>query len=251
LLALDDLAGPGDYMASFVVDCRTSAFVESRTAPVSFRSQLTWALEKVIPTLSMHHHGVLAKLHLINVPEEILLSIPIPGSTFEKTELHTDPEVLAGALKVQVPKLSTFPDSRIAAKSLKGDSALTESFVPQEKGSQIHGNNFHVRSTAEQEIPMDQANEKDAMNEEHNRLVYSDVIGKPSYVLDPKWLVGCQNLCPNKMAARLVLSDANTVVKYGHGVRLAEAEAMHFVNANTTIAIPSLDVAYELDGIGS
>ncbi|CRL24950.1 Protein kinase-like domain [Penicillium camemberti] len=52
------------------------------------------------------------------------------------------------------------------------------------------------------------------------------------------------------MGAHVVFADSETVAKFGHGVRLAEAEAMHLASTHTTIATPKLLSAYILDGVG-
>ncbi|KAJ5719905.1 kinase-like domain-containing protein, partial [Penicillium malachiteum] len=86
--------------------------------------------------------------------------------------------------------------------------------------------------------------------EQAPRLIYSETIGPPSIILDPEDLPNAVDLCPNKMGARIVFVDSDTLVKYGHGVRLAEAEALHLVATHTTIAAPKLLSAYILDGVG-
>lgn len=52
------------------------------------------------------------------------------------------------------------------------------------------------------------------------------------------------------MGARLVFADSETIVKFGHGVRLAEVEALHMASTRTTIAAPKLLSAYVIDGTG-
>ncbi|OAL64706.1 hypothetical protein A7C99_4140 [Trichophyton rubrum] len=78
---------------------------------------------------------------------------------------------------------------------------------------------------------------------------YSKVIGFPRTILDPKDLDDWPKLCPRKGGARIVHIDSGMLVKYGHGVRLAEAEAMHLVSTSTTVAVPHLISAYVLDDI--
>lgn len=86
--------------------------------------------------------------------------------------------------------------------------------------------------------------------EQQIRLIYSETIGPPTITLDPDDLQKADNLCPGKMGARIVLADSDMIVKFGHGVRLAEAEALHLASTRTTIAVPKLLSAYILDGIG-
>lgn len=59
--------------------------------------------------------------------------------------------------------------------------------------------------------------------------------------LDPDDLPN--KLCPDKMGASLAFADSDTIVKYDHGVHLAEAEVLHLVSTlstQTTIAAPKL-----------
>lgn len=86
--------------------------------------------------------------------------------------------------------------------------------------------------------------------EQKLRLIYSEIIGPPSIILDPGDLQTANSLCPDKMGARVVFADSETVAKFGHGVRLAEAEAIHLASTRTTIATPRLLSAYILDGVG-
>jgi hypothetical protein len=82
------------------------------------------------------------------------------------------------------------------------------------------------------------------------RLIYSEKIGLPSIILDPADLQTADDLCPDKMGARVVFADSDMVVKFGHGVGLGEAEALHLASTRTTIAVPKLLSAYILDGVG-
>lgn len=82
------------------------------------------------------------------------------------------------------------------------------------------------------------------------RLIYSGTIGPPTIILDPEELEAAQDLCPDKMGARLILAATDMPCKFGLGVRLAEAEAMHLVSKRTTIPIPKPLSAYILDGTG-
>lgn len=73
------------------------------------------------------------------------------------------------------------------------------------------------------------------------RLIYSETIGPPSQILDPDDLPN--KLCPDKMGASLAFADSDTIVKYDHGVHLAETEVLHLVSTlstQTTIAAPKL-----------
>ena len=82
------------------------------------------------------------------------------------------------------------------------------------------------------------------------KLVMSQLLGRPPYVLDPADLDDLPNPCPWKMGAAIRLIDDNMIVKYGSGVRLAEAEAMHIASHQTSVVVPRLEGAYILNDIG-
>ncbi|KJK66617.1 Phosphotransferase enzyme family protein [Aspergillus parasiticus SU-1] len=82
------------------------------------------------------------------------------------------------------------------------------------------------------------------------RLIYSEDIGPPTFILDPEDLKDTEDLLPDRMDACLAWADTDMLVKFGHGVHLAEAEALHLVSKRTTIAAPKLLSAYILDGTG-
>ncbi|KAF4761913.1 hypothetical protein N7455_003187 [Penicillium solitum] len=86
--------------------------------------------------------------------------------------------------------------------------------------------------------------------EQKLRLIYSELIGPPSIIPSPSDLQKADSLCPDKMGAHVVVADSETVAKFGHGVRLAESEALHLASTSTTITTPMLLSAYILDGVG-
>ncbi len=82
------------------------------------------------------------------------------------------------------------------------------------------------------------------------RLLLSQRLGRPPYVLDPKDLPGQYNPCPDKLGAHIRQIDEQTLVKFGSNVRLAEAEAMHMVSEQTTVVCPQVIGAYILNEVG-
>ncbi|KAJ1713919.1 hypothetical protein COH20_010355 [Aspergillus flavus] len=79
-------------------------------------------------------------------------------------------------------------------------------------------------------------------------LIYSEDIGPPTIILDPEDLKDAEDLLPDKMGACLAWADTDMLVKFSHGVRLAEVGALHLASKRTTIAAPKLLSAYILDG---
>lgn len=86
--------------------------------------------------------------------------------------------------------------------------------------------------------------ENDSVPPRKPPLVMSRRVGRPSYILDPDDLADCE-----RFNRRVLRVDKTTVLKFGRDVRLAEAEAMHLVAQETSIACPKLIGAYILNGI--
>jgi hypothetical protein len=82
------------------------------------------------------------------------------------------------------------------------------------------------------------------------RLIYSDGVGASTIISDPEDLKHAEDLILDKRGARLTWANTDMLVKFSHGVRLAEAEALHLVSMCTTIAVPKLLSAYILGGVG-
>ncbi|KAI1877604.1 hypothetical protein JX265_003612 [Neoarthrinium moseri] len=79
-------------------------------------------------------------------------------------------------------------------------------------------------------------------------LITSKLLGPPPYVLDPETLADSFNPFPWMIGNSFRQVDENTLVKYGVGVTLVEAEAMDFVSRQTSIKCPQVVGAYELGG---
>ena len=79
------------------------------------------------------------------------------------------------------------------------------------------------------------------------RLVFSKRVGTPPFVPDPKDLMAAYNPCPDKLGPCIGRIDEHTIVKFGDDVRLVEAEALHLVSTQTSIAVPRVDAAYVLE----
>jgi hypothetical protein len=99
-------------------------------------------------------------------------------------------------------------------------------------------------------LPPQEPNSTTKAEKKAPSLSWSDVIGKPSYLLDPKDLPGAYNLAPRIMGKGIKLVDDRNIVKHGRNVRLAEAEVLNLVSEKTTIPCPKVEAAYILDGVG-
>ncbi|KAI1118547.1 kinase-like protein [Nemania sp. NC0429] len=100
--------------------------------------------------------------------------------------------------------------------------------------------------TMEDDIPVVATPEQ----QEKPVLITSKQLGLPPYVVDPKDLGSAFNPFPDHSGCSFRQVDDDTIVKYGHGVTLAEAEAMDFISSHTSIKCPKVRGAYVLDNIG-
>ncbi|KAI1748358.1 kinase-like protein [Xylaria castorea] len=78
----------------------------------------------------------------------------------------------------------------------------------------------------------------------------SRLLGLPPYVSDPQDLSNSSNPFPDSIGSQFRYIDEETLLKYGFGVSLAEAEAMDFVSSHTSIKCPKVIGAYVLNGKG-
>lgn len=123
------------------------------------------------------------------------------------------------------------------------------SLIPQET-AQAESVNRQSMPVDPPELSSNNENRNSSSNDEEKPpLFYSKQIGLPPFVLDPKDLDKMEDLYPGKSGARIVPIDSGWLVKYGKGVRLAEAEALHLISTTTTIPVPRLIGAYILDDV--
>ncbi|KAJ5622458.1 kinase-like domain-containing protein [Penicillium herquei] len=245
--------------ASCVVEFKIHGIQNTMRTEQSFHKKLGTALEELVTAIRFHYPNIIGKAYIINPDDDYLANFDIDDVLFRTTSLLEKAEELRQYLGSQIPPNYGGTGKSLAASDLLRSCSLAED--PQERTTldtpevsteditETGLNKEDVVSTTNADNPPPPPKSSEA-EEQTPRLIYSETIGPPSIILDPEDLPNAINLCPNKMGARIVFADSDTLVKYGHGVRLAEAEALHLAATHTTIAAPKLLSAYILDGVG-
>ncbi|KGO76608.1 Aminoglycoside phosphotransferase [Penicillium italicum] len=263
MLLMHEAASPDvhDYSASCVIEFKLRAIQNTRNGQQSSQSKLRNALEELVKSIRYHYPNILGKAYIINPRDEYLASLDIDEALLKDTVLLKDPEDLGRYLGSQIPPRYGGTGESFAecdflhraglARDLKANPSLETPDISALASAETEKTGVKKETTTS---AMDDSctspETKDQIEEPKPRLIYSEIIGPPSIILDPGDLQTAVNLCPDKMGARVVFADADTVAKFGHGVRLAEAEALHLASTHTTVATPRLLSAYILDGVG-
>ncbi|OGM48216.1 hypothetical protein ABOM_002149 [Aspergillus bombycis] len=245
--------------ASCVLEFRLQQKPGGRKGYGSFRGKVQQALGDLIALIHSHYPGLLEKTYIVHPSHEYLASLDVPEYLLRNTTLLQKPEDLALYLGPDIPP--KYGGHGRSLSEVNCIEPLCLDFEDQEnrentpeansKGDRSTGDNETVRGQAPNVLETTDTQESPASPEEPQlRLIYSGDIGPPTIILDPEDLKDAEDLTPGKMGARLVWADTDMLVKFGHGVRLAEAEALHLVSRRTTIAVPKLLSAYILDGTG-
>ncbi|KAJ5858877.1 hypothetical protein N7534_004154 [Penicillium rubens] len=249
-----------DYSASCVIEFKMRDIQHTKKGERPSQRKIRKALEELVTYLRHHYPNILGKAYIINPRDEYLASLDIDEALLRDTVLLKDPEDLSRYLGSQIPPRYGGTVELFAGCDLLRSDCLVR--VPKENTSLQTPESSAAASADIEETWVEKEITASAVNigrtspedleegleteEQKLRLIYSETIGPPlSYST-----LTADNLCPDKMGARLVFADSETVVKFGHGVRLAEAEALHLASTRTTIATPKLLSAYILDGVG-
>lgn len=205
------------------------------------------ALTDLVSLIDHHYPQLVNKTYIVNPFNKYLACLDTPDYMLRNTVLLQSPRDLVLHLGPDVPA-----EYGGSAPSLQESDFLPSLKPSTELNDKSPNTKVHNQSMNEEEDSSAASDDRQSSNSESKepRLLYSDNIGPPTIVLDPDDLATAEDLCKNKMGARVVYADAETVAKFGDGVRMAEAEAMHLVSTRTTIAAPKLLSAYVLDGIG-
>ncbi|KAE8327868.1 kinase-like domain-containing protein [Aspergillus sergii] len=174
------------------------------------------------------------KTYIITASHEYLATLDVPEYLLRGTILLQKPEDLA---------LHLGPD--ITPKYGGNGRSLSELHCTKPLRLDVEGQENRQNEPEGEGRDDFPAEQKDSvqqctipLEEPKLRLIYSEDIGPPTIILDPEDLKDAED------------ADTDMLVKFGHGVRLAEAEALHLVSKRTTIAVPKLLSAYILDGTG-
>lgn len=242
-----------------VVEFKIHGTSSGRRDNRSYCSMVHEALEALVPLIHSHY-PIFEKIYVIRPCEKYLAELEIPECLLTKTTILSSRRDLAVHLGVEMlpensaagnPSAST--DS-VQSKSLEDECTGKRVLESAGKTDREAVTQNYVSESAESTPSISSHRSGTEPRPEHveaePRLIYSDTIGSPSIILDPEDLKTAEDLFPEKMGARLVFADSDMVAKFGHGVRLAEAEALHLVSTQTTIPVPKLLSAYILDGVG-
>ncbi|KAJ6191107.1 hypothetical protein N7519_001128 [Penicillium mononematosum] len=253
-----------DYSASCVIEFKMSDIQHIKKGQQSSQGKIRNALEELVTSIRHHYPNILGKAYIINPRDEYLASLDIDEALLRNTVLLKNPEDLSRYLGSQLPPRYGGTVESFAGCGLLHSDCLARD--PKENTSLQTPETSAAASADIEKTSVEKETTASAMDigctspegleegletgEQKTRLIYSETIGPPSIILDPGDLQTADDLCPGKMGARLVFADSEMVVKFGHGIRLAEAEALHLASTRTTIATPKLLSAYILDGVG-
>ncbi|OQD66787.1 hypothetical protein PENPOL_c004G05664 [Penicillium polonicum] len=260
---LMDAAASSDlqsYSASCVIEFKLLATQHIKKGQQTSQRKLHNALEELVTLIRHHYPNILGKAYIINPRDEYLASLDINEALLRDTVLLENPEDLNRYLGSKVPPRYGGTGEPFAkcdylyrdclARDPQGKTDLETPEISAAASTDAENTEMKKETTASAINSDSTCPEGLEPEEQKPRLIYSEIIGPPSIILDPGDLQTADSLCPDKMGARVVFADSETVAKFGHGVRLAEAEALHLASTRTTIATPRLLSAYILDGVG-
>ncbi|EEQ30877.1 hypothetical protein McanMca71_003438 [Microsporum canis] len=235
----------GDLKASFVVDCRPSNLPPLRLEKFgSFIFNVRAALQSIQQHISSYYPGILSRFYIINPFLEEFYKLKLPDDVLQKISILQKKSELAKYLGDGIPVQYGGSGRPLSENDcLSTQKLVDDHFLTHSNRGTIRDNNL-TQPEAQKADP-DSPKPKGVQT----HFSYSKIVGFPSTMLDPKDLDDWPDLCPGKGGARVVHIDSGMLVKYGHGVRLAEAEAMHLVATSTTVAVPRLISAYILDDV--
>ncbi|KAH8703839.1 kinase-like domain-containing protein [Talaromyces proteolyticus] len=249
-----------DYSASCVIEFKIRAIQNAKKGQQSFQEKLCNALEELVVIIRRHYPTILGKAYIINFRDEYLAYLDIDEALLRDTVLLKNPVDLHRYLGSQLPPRyggtgesfgeSDFLHRYCLARHLEGRNSLETPEVSAAASTETEKTGVKKETAASTLNTGCACPEGLETEEQKPRLIYSEIIGPPSIILDPGDLQRANDLCPGKMGARIVFADSDMVVKFGYGVRLGEAEALHLASTRTTIATPRLLSAYILDGFG-
>ncbi|RAL06972.1 kinase-like protein [Aspergillus homomorphus CBS 101889] len=241
-----------DQGAICIVEFKLAPAPAVRLQTRSFRDHVILRLSGLLSSLVRHYPSLIEEFYVINPSEEYLLGLDVPDRFLAHTTLLPSREDLAHYLGEAVP----LDYGGKSPPLVEHDCLIRSESAAQQKEKYGLSKLQEVEPDPDTSVAINEAGQDEVANTESSppsqpglRLIFSEEIGPPTIILDPEDLKTASELCPGKMGARIVWAESDMLVKYGPGVRLAEAEAMHLVSHNTSIAIPKLLSAYILDGV--
>ncbi|OJK04279.1 hypothetical protein ASPACDRAFT_1877681 [Aspergillus aculeatus ATCC 16872] len=242
-----------DQAAACVIEFRLASMPAAQPQRMPFRDMIIQKPNDLVSSIDLHYPSLLDIFYVINPSEEYLLTLGVPDRFLAHTTLLSHREDLVHYLGKAVPVEYGGEGEAL----LDGDYLVGTELTEQNRQSPGQITASEGQEVDSQTVPGVGAVQTAQVNADitgsgprEPTLIFSEKIGPPTIILDPEDLKSATELCPRKMGARIVWADDDMLVKYGHGVRLAEAEAMHLVSSRTSIPIPKLLSAYILDGVG-
>lgn len=234
-----------DLKASFIIDCYPSHSPPLRSGKRdSVIFKIRAALKSIQAEVQLYYPGILSQVYIINPFRAEFYDLKLPEGILRKIIILQERHELAMYLGDSIPvEYGGSGKPLHETDYLSAQKYVNHDFPQYTGGATTLSPNNTPHTGAE---PKPNTPEPKGIQ---THFSYSKVIGFPNMMLDPKDLDDWPELCPGKGGARIVHIDSGTLVKYGHGVRLAEAEAMHLVSTSTTVAVPNLISAYVLDDI--
>ncbi|EFR00278.1 hypothetical protein MGYG_03281 [Nannizzia gypsea CBS 118893] len=233
-----------DLTAAFVVDCRPS-----HTRPLE-RAKLDSFIFNVRAALrsfqdqAQYYPKILSRIYIINPFIANFYALKLPEDVLRKITILQERHELAKYLGDEIPiQYGGSGNSLHEIDCLSNQKHVDDNSLEHTDRGITPQPNISAHSREEPKL---NPPEPEGIQ---THFSYSKIIGFPTTMLDPKDLDDWPELCPGKGGARVVHIDSGMLVKYGYGVRLAEAEAMHLVSASTTVAVPRLISAYIFDDI--
>ncbi|EEP81733.1 predicted protein [Uncinocarpus reesii 1704] len=236
-----------ELQAAVVIDCYPHQYEKGRKIEHGYRTVLRNGINDLIPRLVSGYPELLSRLFIINPCPNVFCTLPLPDHVLQCTWILGEPKEVAQHLGDEVP-----PRYGGRGKSLSENDCLADE---RSKGIIALGSNVSLQEP----IPVGQAiahsseqwsSDLDTPEKEIKiPFSFSERIGFPTFILDPKDLETFPELYPGKGGARIVPIADGMLVKYGPGVRLAEAEALHLASTSTTIVTPQLIAAYILEDV--
>lgn len=238
---------PGCYSALCVVHFRTRTVPAARKELLvqTFQLKPCRALEELVTLTQFCYPGILEKAYIIN-PWWIPRISWYPWVTFEEyctVAESTRPGWLSGLSNTEYSSTAKpltesdfLPNSNFHITSKESLDSKTQS--DSAVVSTI------IKTTEAEDIPTSPRNPEPV--DQESCLTYSESISPQSIILDSDDLQTAVNHCLSEMRACLAFADSDMIVKYDHGVCLAEAKALHLISTCMTIAAPKPLSAYIL-----
>ncbi|OJJ66781.1 hypothetical protein ASPBRDRAFT_662808 [Aspergillus brasiliensis CBS 101740] len=221
-----ELDGEHNLQTACVVRFKLLPVPPARKFGIPLRTSIRDMLSRIATELQEYYPGLLDRFYLIQPFDDYLDSMKIPESFLRKTTILQAAEDLVNYLGPDIPP--EYGDMSLCNYDLI-EHVCGEHGDPHAARDPLKIKPTHACDNTKEDTNLRaQKDDTDSkVSSAEPELTWSETIGPPTIILDPEDLKTARELCPGKGGARLAWADSQTIVKYGHGVRLAEAEAMH------------------------